>query len=64
MTIYCTYRQNGQLKRGILSQKQYEAYSKDVSITNLQVHATQHLMEQFYNQVQGINKPVKQLLYS
>ena len=64
MALYCTFSLNGQMRRGMLSQKQYDNYQKDMSVTNLQIHASQMMMETFFNQSNGINKPVKQMLHS
>ena len=61
--LYCTFTQNGRMRRAVLSQKQYDAYRKDSTIQNLQIHGSQNLMETFFNESNGINKPVKQLLY-
>ena len=51
--LYCTYFHNGILKRAVLSQRQYETYSKDTSISDLQIHASQQLMESSYAQSKG-----------
>lgn len=61
--LYCTYTQNGMMRRAVLSQKQYETYRKDVSIKDLQIHGSQTLMEDYFNQSNSINKPVRQLLH-
>ena len=50
------------MKRSVLSQRQYEAYSRDSSISNLQIHGSQNLMETFYNTSNNITKPVRQIL--
>jgi hypothetical protein len=64
-SLYVTYKVNGQLRRGVISQQQYTRYQQDASITDLQIHASQVLMEEYYNNVTGNpNKPKKQLLYS
>jgi len=57
-----TYKQNGQLRRAVLSQQQYNMYLKDSSIQELQIHANQSLMEAYFDQSNGINKPRKQIL--
>ena len=62
-TLYVTYKQYGTLKRGILSQTQYEKYQKDPSITELQLHASQGFMENYYSEATGKPKSTKQLLY-
>ena len=60
--LYVTYLQNGMLKRAVISKKQYEAYRKDISIKDIQIHGSQNLMEDFYNSTNGISKPIKQIL--
>ena len=62
MTLYVTYQQNGQMRRAVISQRQYESYRKDSTIQNLQIHGSQHLMEDYYNQSNGIDKRSKQIL--
>lgn len=61
--IYCTYSQNGILKRGVLSPTQYEKYSKDPSISNLQVYASQAFMEESYNSIKGVKSNPKSILF-
>ncbi len=62
-TVYCTYSSNGSLKRGILSQAQYSKYSNDPTIHNLQIYASQSLMEQGFMQEKGILGNPKSLLH-
>ena len=64
MAIYCTYKLNGQLRRGTLSQQQYSFYEKDISVTELKVYANQLMMESYFNDVKGIKNPIKQILHS
>ena len=61
--LYVTYTLNNQMRRAVISQRQYEAYRKDASIQNLQIHANQNLMEQAFNEVNGIKNSTKQLIY-
>lgn len=63
-TVYVTYESHGSLKRGVLSQSQYDKYSKDPSIHNLQVYASQRLQEQAYNEAKGISGKGKSMLLS
>jgi hypothetical protein len=60
--LYVTYQQNGVLKRGVLSQSQYEKYCKDPSISNIQIHANQTFMENYFNQQKGISSNPKSFL--
>ena len=62
-TIYCTYKQYGVIKRGVLSEIQYEKYKKDPSISDLQPHASQSNMDTYYCEATG--KPIsnKQILF-
>jgi hypothetical protein len=62
-TLYVTYYQNGSLRRGVLSQAQYERYDRDPSVSGLQIHASQQFMENFYNQQQGIQSTNKGMLF-
>lgn len=61
-TLYVTYFQNGLMRRSVLSQRQYETYLRDKSISDLQIHGSQNLMETFYNSSNNINRPVRQIL--
>jgi hypothetical protein len=61
-TLYCTYYQNGMLKRAVLNQAQYERYDKDPSVTGLQLYASQQFMEAAYNQEKGIAGSNKTML--
>jgi len=62
-TIYVTYKQFGVMKRGVISETQYNKYLKDASISELQQYASQKNMDNFYCEATG--KPIsnKQLLY-
>ena len=60
--VYCTYESNGSLKRGVLSQTQYLKYSQDSPIHNLQIYATQSLMEAGYMQKKGVSGNPKTML--
>ena len=62
--LYCTYYQNGILKRAVLAQRQYESYSKDSSISGIQIHANQSLMEASYAQEKGLNIKPRSILLS
>jgi len=62
-TLYVTYQQHGNYKRGVISQRQYESYLKDSSIENLQIHGSQTLMEEHYNSSTGKVSSTKQLLH-
>ena len=53
--FYVTYKLNNVLKRGCLSEKQYNHYLKDTQIVDLQIHGSQHLMENYFNQSTGNN---------
>jgi hypothetical protein len=46
---YVTYKKNGISKRGVLSEVQYKTYSSDNSITELEIHPTQQLMEEHFS---------------
>ena len=61
--LYVTYIQNGTMKRAVISQKQYNSYRQDSTIQDLNIHGSQSLMEAHYNNVNNINKPVKQILH-
>ena len=61
-TVYVTYSQNGSLKRGILNQNQYSKYANDPTVHNLQVYASQMMMEQAYNEEKGIMGNPKSML--
>lgn len=61
--IYVTYYQNGVMRRAVLSERQYTAYQKDISIKGLQVHGNQRLMETYFNETNGITKNQRQLLH-
>jgi hypothetical protein len=63
MTLYCTYYQNGSLRRAVLSQRQYEMYSKDPAISQLVIHGSQQLMETAYNQAKGVSGVSRTLLH-
>ena len=60
--IYCTYKQNNILKRGVLSPQQYDKYSKDSSVSDLQIYATQSTMEESFNSIKGIKGSFKSIL--
>jgi len=47
-TYYVTYKKNGVFKRGVLSESQYKTYSSDNSISDLEIHPTQQIMEEYY----------------
>ena len=61
--LYVTYKQFGVFKRGIISDIQYAKYEKDPSISELQIHASQKNMDNYYCEATG--KPIsnKHLLY-
>lgn len=61
--LYATYKQNGILKRGVLSQQLYEKYSKDSSISELQLFPNQSFMENAFNEAKGIPSAFKQILH-
>lgn len=61
-TIYVTYRQNGSLKRGVLSQTQYQKYSQDPTISDLRNYINQSSMEQAFNEAKGIVEKNKSIL--
>lgn len=61
-TVYATYSQNGTLKRAVLNQNLYSKYANDPSIHNLQIYASQTLMEQAYLQEKGILGNPKSML--
>lgn len=62
--LYVTYRVNGLLKRGCISQNQYNLYLKDPKVSDMQIHANQTFMESFYNESTGnyTGKSTRQLL--
>lgn len=60
--VYTLYKQNGSLRRGVLSQIQYSKYSQDPSIQDLQVYASQQLMEQAFLNEKGISGKPKTML--
>jgi hypothetical protein len=61
-TYYVTFKKNGILKRGVLSESQYKIYNSDNSVSDLEIHPSQVIMETFYNQAIGKNGSSKTLL--
>jgi len=60
--FYVTFKKNGILKRGVLSESQYKVYSSDNSVSNLEVHPSQKTMEEYYNISIGKSGSSKSLL--
>jgi len=46
---YVTFKKNGILKRGVLSESQYKTYNSDDSVTELEIHPNQKIMEEYYS---------------
>lgn len=49
--LYITYKRNGKLLKATIKNNQYEQFKKDSSITELQIHPNNFVMENYYKEV-------------
>jgi hypothetical protein len=52
-TYYVTYKKNGSLKRGVLSESQYKLYSSNSLVSDLEIHPNQQVMEEYFSGNKG-----------
>jgi len=62
-TIYCTYFENGILKKGTLNEVSYTSLQKNPNVSSLVVYSSELLCEQNYNSLKTGNPNQKKMLH-